>query len=192
MTDMSVQFVEKPMLSSGERILWEGQPKPGIWFEPADAFAIPFSVLWFGLLLLGFGAMIWGEPTHVDPMAYVVLPLFGFVGLYVTVGRFIVARYARSRTHYYLTERRAIIRTGILRRRERSVNLSATSEIRLNTSRDGTGTIEFGQSSPFYRMMPRSWAFGQSGSLSPAFERISDPEAVYRRVLDLQAGTNRL
>ncbi|MDE2301121.1 MAG: hypothetical protein KGK11_01010, partial [Sphingomonadales bacterium] len=110
------------------------------------------------------------------------------IGLYFTIGRFFVASWARTRTHYLLTDRRAIIRSGLTGRREQSVALSANAETRITVFRDGFGTIEFGQSSPFYRMMPRSWAVDSSSMLAPAFERIADPQGVYRRVIQVQAG----
>ncbi len=127
------------------------------------------------------------EP-HGDPTPFIVLPLFLMVGLYFTFGRFFMAYHARSLTQYYLTERRAIIRQGIFRRSEQSINLAANSEVRLAKARDGTGTIEFGAGNPFTRMMPRSWEMGMTASRSPAFERIDDPDAVYRQALDLGRG----
>jgi hypothetical protein len=81
--------LDVPILSAGERIVWQGSPKPGIWFEPTDLFAIPFSVFWLAMVVLIFGLVLSGEATQVDPMAYVVLPLFVMVGLYFVFGRFI-------------------------------------------------------------------------------------------------------
>jgi Bacterial PH domain len=179
-----------PNLSSDERIIWQGSPKQGIWLEPADAFAIPFSILWLAAVLFAFGLVAFGVATDVDPMAYVMLPVFVLVGLYFVFGRFIAARFMRKVTLYVLTNRRAIIRSGLLRRNERSVSLAVVSEIRLSGIKQGFGTIEFGQSSPFYRMMPRSWG-GQFSALCPAFEKIPDAEQVYRKTIDAQAALNK-
>jgi hypothetical protein len=173
-------------LLSGERIIWKGRPKPGIWFEAADAFAIPFSIFWLAIVTGIFGMILTGQTTKVDPMAYVMMPIFFTVGLYFIFGRFLVARWVRSKTRYYLTNRRAIIRSGLRGQSERVVNLAATPETRISMARDGYGTIEFGQSSPFYKMMPRSWAFGQSSVLAPAFERIANQQDVYRLALQVQ------
>ncbi|MFM5893836.1 MAG: PH domain-containing protein [Novosphingobium sp.] len=178
--------IDMPILSSGERMIWQGKPKPGIWLEPADAFAIPFSIFWLGMVTLIFGLALSGNAGKVDPMAFVVLPVFVVAGLYLAIGRFIVAKFVRQSTNYVLTDRRAIIRSGLFRRSERSVSLVAVSEIRLSAIRNGFGTIEFGQSNPFYRMMPRSWS-GQFSSLCPAFEKIPDAEKIYRLAIDTQA-----
>jgi hypothetical protein len=35
-------------LSSGEKLLWSGQPSGGLRLRPADALMIPFSLLWAG------------------------------------------------------------------------------------------------------------------------------------------------
>lgn len=180
---------ENPVLASGERILWHGAPKPGIWLEPADAFAIPFTLLWLGIVVLLNAVALTSNPAQNDPIALLMLPLFLLIGIYFAVGRFFVARHARSRTRYFLTDRRAIIREGIFRQQERSINLVGTSEVRIGSIRGGYATIEFGSSNPLYRMMPRSWGLGQSGALSPAFEKISAAEQVYRKILDLQHPT---
>jgi len=183
--------LDLPALSTGEKIVWQGFPKPGVWFEPADLFAIPFSIFWLGMVLLIFAMTLLGEATDVDPTAYVILPFFVLIGLYFVFGRFIVAMFARKSTSYFLTDRRAIIRSGMFQRSERSVSLQATGEIRLSSIRDGYGTIEFGQSNPFYRMMPRSWG-GQFSALAPAFEKVSGAEDVYRLIINLQSAAGRV
>lgn len=180
---------ELPILSVGERIIWQGAPKPGIWLESADAFAIPFTILWLGIVVVINAVALTSEVSEVDPLAYVILPLFLAIGIYMAIGRFFVARLSRSRTRYFLTDRRAIIREGIFRTRERSVNLAATGEIRIGAIKESYATIEFGMGSPLYRMMPRSWGMGQSGLLAPAFEKIKDAEQVYRKAIELQHGS---
>ncbi|WP_146031840.1 hypothetical protein [Arthrobacter sp. AFG7.2] len=36
----------RPLLREGERLLWAGQPDPKVSFTGADAFLVPFSILW--------------------------------------------------------------------------------------------------------------------------------------------------
>jgi len=166
-------------------VLWKGKPKPGIWLEPADAFAIPFSIFWTLLVFGIFALAITGEATNVSPITYVILPVMLLFGIYFIIGRFIVAARMRANTDYILTSERAIFISGLFKKNERSVRLSSVAEIRLNETGDGRGTIEFGESNPFYKMMPRSWA-GQSSVIAPAFEKIENPKKIYQMVIENQ------
>src|SRR4051794_35043330 len=110
-------------IAPGERILWQGQPVQGIRFAPQDAFAVPFAAFWLLIVLAIFLVTLTGQATNVDPLTYVILPIFLLVGLYMLVGRFLVDRMARRRTHYYLTDKRALIESGLVRASRRSVSL---------------------------------------------------------------------
>src|SRR5688572_214206 len=142
--------------ASGERITWRGQPAQGIRFTPQDVFAIPLAAVWtlgaIVVLLLGMT----GAVTDFPSANFVILPLFLLFGLYILVGRFLVDRAARRRTHYYLTNRRAVIESGLPRPSRRSVSLAAVPEIRFSGGRKGRGTIHFG-SPGMFAIMPPSW-----------------------------------
>lgn len=168
-------------LTSGERVLWEGAPGQGIRFQAQDWFAIPFAAVWLTITSMAFFAT---AHSARDPGFYFIAPLFVFIGVYMLVGRFIVDMFSRAKTEYALTNRRAIIETGLFRRSTRSINLAAAPEIRLAEGRSGRGTIEFGTGSPF-GSMPRGWP-GMSRYQSPAFENIDNASSIYSTVLDAQ------
>src|SRR4051812_6815317 len=123
-------------LGNGEKLLWSGRPKQGIVLRPSDAFLIPFSLFWGGFALFWetmvvtggapFFFMIWGLP-------------FLAIGAYMTVGRFFVDAYIRTKTYYGLTNQRAIIISGLINGQIKSVNVRTTSEIALDQRSDGSG-----------------------------------------------------
>lgn len=143
---------------------------------------VPFSIFWLGIVLSISLMTATGDIHNVDPMTYVILPVFVAVGLYMLVGRFLVDIYARRHTEYVLTDQRAIIASGIIRSTTRSVNLAAAAEIRYRQGRRGRGTIEFG-SGGMFGMLPRSWP-GASQFMPPAFDGIEDASRVYDLALN--------
>src|SRR5260370_29685437 len=61
----SVVAVE-PELTSGESVMWAGQPKTSVIFHKEDAFLIPFSLLWGGFAIFWEASVsgMWGAPTN--------------------------------------------------------------------------------------------------------------------------------
>ncbi|MCW0198625.1 hypothetical protein [Sphingopyxis sp.] len=171
-------------LAPGERIIWHGQPKQGFRLAPQDAFAVPFAAFWLFMVSMIFLFAFTGEMKEVDPLAYVIMPVFMIAGLYMLFGRFLVDRAARRRIFYYLTTERAFIEAGLFRPNRRSVNLAATPEIRFQGRRNGRGTVQFGSPSTF-GMIPPSWP-GANQFLPPAFDDIEDAERVYNLALKAQ------
>jgi hypothetical protein len=96
----------QPYLRADEQLLWYGAPDPRLWFTPADAFRVPFSLLWCGFV-------IFWESMAVAHGGSVFIRLWGIlfvvVGLYVAVGRFFYKNYRKRRTAYAVTTRRAIV-----------------------------------------------------------------------------------
>lgn len=76
------------------------------------------------------------DAQDVDPFAYLMLPVFVVIGLYMLVGRFAVDIVARRRTHYMLTDQRAVIESGLFTAHRASVNLAAAAEIQLQGGRE--------------------------------------------------------
>lgn len=128
-----------PLLREGERLLWAGQPDPGVRFTGADAFLIPFSILWGGF------AIFWefmAVTTAKQPFFVLWGIPFVLVGLYFIFGRFIYKKRRKLRTVYGLTDRRAIVCTG-----DRSVSDSPVNGMptKVDRSKDGSHvSVTFG------------------------------------------------
>ena len=173
--------IEK-LLSSGERLLWSGRPRGGVRFRPADAFMVPFSLLWCGFAIFWetsvvtkgapFFFMLWGIP-------------FILVGLYIVFGRFFVDARTREGTLYGLTSERIIIVSGLFSRQTKSLQLRAVSEISLTECPDGSGTIAFGPQHPMSQRLPAGWP-GGGRYATPAFDMIEHVKETYELIRKTQ------
>ncbi len=185
MNDTSNHFQTE--LNPGERILWSGQPRQGIVLKAADLFFIPFSLLWGGFaLFFTYMTIVESAPLIVMLIGAVV----GVVGLYVIIGRFFVDILQRRNIYYALTDKRAIIISGVFAQHIKTLVIQNLPEIGVSTRRNGTGTITFGSSHPF------AWMYASSGfpnmgfyHAAPSFENISDAKSVYQLVKRVQTGT---
>jgi hypothetical protein len=161
-------------LDSGEKLLWAGRPAQGIVLTQQDWFLIPFSAVWLGIAVYSF----WPKSTKTpEPLALFVAAglLFIGIGIYALIGRFIADLSYRSRLIYGVTDRRAIILSGMRRRSVQSIYLSSLSTLKLEERRDRSGTIYFGdQPSSSY------WHGSNYGQgVGTQFFRIADAKQVY-------------
>ena len=146
---------------------------------PGDWSAIPNGVGWLSVAVYAFWPTKAPEPLKSPvPFALFVWAglLFIGIGIYLLIGRFFADRLYRSRLIYGITDRRAIIISGLRRRSVQSIYLSSLSALTLEERRDGSGTIYFGD--------PPSYLRGASGigfwqGLGPQFFRIADVKTVY-------------
>lgn len=169
-------------LSAGERLLWSGQPRPGVWLRASDALIIPFSMLWCGFAIFWEAMALLGPGRHGGPIG-LVFPLFGipFVlfGLYFVAGRFFVEALIRRHTHYGITNERIILISGLFARRTQSLNLRTLSEMALSERPDGSGTITFGPPHPLGFWMPAGPWPGTHRFAPAMFERVDRAREVY-------------
>ena len=164
-------------LGSGERLLWSGRPRLGIYLRPSDGYLIPFSLMWGGFAIFWeysvltskapFFFSIWGVP-------------FVLIGLYLIFGRFFVEAQQRSKTYYGLTNQRVIIVSGLFSHAVKSLQLRTLSDISLAERSDGTGTITFGAAAPWWSAMA-GWP-GSNRYQSPAFDLIPGARDVFERI----------
>ena len=170
-------------LASGERLLWSGQPRRGVRLTAADAFLIPFSLLWGGFAIFWeysvfqsntpFFFRLWGIP-------------FVLMGLYLILGRFFVDASRRSRTYYGLTDLRVLIIGGSRLRSVTSLELGKLAQLGISEHSDRSGTISFGAYvGPMPEWLASSWP-GTSKQLPPRFEMIEDVRAVYNSIREAQ------
>jgi hypothetical protein len=179
-------------LASGEKLLWSGRPRQGIFLRGADAFMIPVSLLWCGFAIFWEAMALTATRSKgtPEPVAY-IFPLWGvpfvLIGLYFVFGRFFADAAQRKRTVYGITNQRVIIRSGFFSRTTKSLNLRTLSDVTLSEKRDGSGTITLGPTVPLY-----SWFYGTNwpGSRKyqpPMFDSITDAKIVYDLLRKAQA-----
>jgi hypothetical protein len=167
-------------LLPGERLIWSGKPRQGLYFRATDLFLVPFSLLWGGFAIFWetsvifsgapFFFWLWGIP-------------FVLAGIYIVAGRFVVDAWARRNTDYTLTDRRVLIVRARPFAKTTALNLGMLPDIGLSEGRNGRGTIQFGPASFF--------ADGGWGAWMPAFDPtprlvgIDDARAVFTRLQSL-------
>jgi hypothetical protein len=158
-------------------------PRQGLLLRPADAFMVPFSLLWGGFAIFWeTGVLASDAPTF---FALWGVP-FVLIGVYMIVGRFFVDAKARANTFYGLTNRRAIIVSGIFSRSTRSLPLRTLSDISVQERRDRTGTVFLGRPYPFATWYAGMQWPGMDQSSTPGFELISEAKRVHDQVLEAQ------
>ena len=178
----ATQIIQKE-LEPREKLLWAGQPAQGIKLRGSDAFMIPFGFLWGGF------AIFW-EYSAMQSGAPFFFLLFGIpfvlVGLYIMFVRFYVEAKQRGNTFYGVTDERVVIASGLSRKKVTSLNLRTLTDISLSESSSGSGSITFGNSSPFASMFGgMSWP-GMEQYLGPRFDLINNAKQVYQQIREAQ------
>ena len=181
-SDPAVEMSEE--LSAGEKLLWSGRPRQGIFLRSNDIFLIPFSLMWGGfaifweLSVLGLNPGI--KSANSPPVFFALWGIpFVALGLYIMFGRFFVDVAQRSKTAYGVTNQRVIIRSGIFSQDTKSLNLRTLSDVTLSEKRDGSGTITLGPSVGYYSWFAGAAWPGMSRRLPPRFDNIPDAKRVY-------------
>ena len=126
-------------LPATEKVLWIGRPGMGHLFKPLDLILVPFSFVWARWGVIGILPGFQTVPNDLRPIIYPVLLLFVAVGIYLTVGRFLLTIILRRNTFYAVTDRR------ICRWRFGDLHAIARRSARylVIPYKDGRGTVYF-------------------------------------------------
>jgi hypothetical protein len=116
---------------------------------------------------------------------------FALIGVYLVIGRFFADAWIRGRTHYGVTDERAVIVQRIFSTRIRSVQLRLAPEMSVDERSGGMGTITFGPGG-FGRLWVGSTYWERTQYYTPpAFEFIPDVRQVYEIIKKAQSETER-
>ncbi|MFO1337397.1 MAG: photosynthetic complex putative assembly protein PuhB [Burkholderiaceae bacterium] len=151
-------------LPAGERILWQGQPHgPTL---AREALHWRKLTLYFAVILAWRGAMVWndgGSAWQVLTAVGGLLPLAVFaVGMALTLAWLITRT-----TAYTLTDRRIVMRVGIVLSLSFNLPLSRLQAVALREGRDGHGdivlTLAPGDRIAYLHLWPhaRPWKLGR-------------------------------
>lgn len=187
--------VVRPEITSGESILWAGQPNGSVIFHKEDAFLIPFSLLWGGFAIFweaGVAGYWGGSAKHTAPSYFMLLWGIPFVliGQYVIWGRFLVATWKKHRTHYAVTNRRVIVVQDGRGRKTASAYIDTLPTLIKESASNGRGTLRFATPEPTWSRW-NGWGVwdGMSVGDVPVFRDIDDVDSVYRLVSDQRAAS---
>lgn len=160
----------------GEQLLWEGRPYTGLMFRPIDIFLVPFSLVWAGFP----ASMLFQDGfAEVPGPAVLISGLFLVIGVYATVGRFLLDIAIRRTLRYAVTNKRVLILRG--QSGLRSVNIDALPMLDLHERSDGSGTLRFGSGGGL--LQGGNFAVWQPTFDSvPQFLRIPNARAVYELI----------
>jgi hypothetical protein len=198
-------------LEAGESLLWCGQPRKGIVFRSSDVFLIPFSIMWGGFAIF-WETTVLSQARKSGSTIPLFMVLWGIpfvlVGLYMIFFRFIVDARRREHTCYGLTDRRAIIVTGLVggelspslgtltalaaglgRRKVKSLDLRTMTDVSMSERSDGSGTITFGAQNQVSYLAGSGWPGSRSNAATPSFDLLQNVKSIYELIRGAQRKT---
>lgn len=186
-------------LAADEDVLWYGQPKATVLLDANDIFLVPFSLLWCGFAFFWEGsviaALLRGETKSGNGGDLLEFAIFGvipiLVGLYMVVGRFFGKRWLRRRTHYFVTNERAVSLIKVKAGRILSLDLERLTALRKSVRKDGVGTIQLEKQSPWANSRDNNGLdvimyLSRRQRPPPVFYDIRDADRVYELIDELR------
>ena len=190
----------QPELTSGEMILWAGQPSTEVILRKEDVFMVPFSLFFAGFSVfweLGV-AGFWGSGSaeHKEWIFGIFWGIpFILAGQYLLWGRFLVAAWKKRRTFYAVTNRRVIAVQHVRGRKMASAYIDTLPTITKQGERKSLGTLLFAQQQPLWFRTAGWGGWGAWDGMSigdvPEFRDIEDVNLVYRLVADQRDSLRR-
>ncbi len=130
-------------LMRDEKLIWSGVPAQGFLLTSRDFFLIPFSLVWCGFILF------WESTVFSMPNAPVFMKFWGIpfmlMGLYFTLGRFVLDAWIRMGLRYAITNKRILISRSSPFNKFTALSLNRLPDMNLIPRSDGRGTIRFGE-----------------------------------------------
>ena len=130
-------------LDAGERMLWSGRALSDIRIESGHLLQSAFGFVFLGIS--GSSLLAAGKESTVFPTLWSIP--FVAAGLYLSVGHFFWSAFCRRYTEYAVTNQRIIVRSNLFSRTTQSIEYRKIRTITLTEKSDGSGTIQFGDSS---------------------------------------------
>ena len=166
MTNSSAALQQE--LDAGERMLWSGRPLPGLRIESGNLLQSLFGFVFLGISVASLLAA--GKESTVFPTLWSIP--FVVAGVYLSAGHFFWSAFCRRYTEYAVTNQRVIVRSNLLSRTTQSIEYRKIRTITLTEKSDGSGTIQFGESSA-------EDTAGRITSSATRMEAVTDARLVY-------------
>lgn len=174
----------RPVLSAGETVLWQGKPKKGAFIATKSLTMMPFALIWLAFDSTFIIAGIQGGEMLgflIPFMLLHLMPVWIWLANVITAGR------RWKNTTYYVTNRRIILQGGFLAVNETSLFYkdlrNAQLRIGLLDKLFHTGDIVLDDGTQVYRK-------GRYYAQTKLMEDLGDPQEVYHRIqkiiLDIQ------
>ena len=117
--DTEFEYGQRPVLSTGESILWHGKPKRSAFVATKSLTLLPIAIIWL-IFDMGF---IMNMAGGGGGMAMFLIPFFALhlMPVWIWLANALTANRRWKNTHYYVTNRRIIIQGGFLAVNETSL-----------------------------------------------------------------------
>lgn len=108
------EYSVEDLLAPGESILWKGKPDRVCYILKKCGMLFPVAVIW--LLIDGGIIAMMGAQGFMGGMAWIIIPFFALhlAPVWIFVANLVKARYGHKNVVYAITDKRVIVRDGIV------------------------------------------------------------------------------